>query len=114
MFLAYSFYNMYARLLLIILLHCRTTVYTEYNVLARAHGNTTFTSTVHYNHYRSAWYALSLLAIDFVQGFQCAECGTHPQTLIMDATGLSFRRELDFWKDNLMVDIPEGKVPKGR
>ena len=99
-----------------IILYYRTTIYTEYNVLARAHedaGNSTFTSTVHYNHFLSTWYAfLSLLDIDFTQGFQCATCGSHPKTLIMDATGLSFRKELDFWKDSLIVDVPEGRVPK--
>lgn len=96
----------------------RTTIFSEYRVLVKAHedaGNSTFSSTVHYNHFRCAWFAyLSLLDIDFIQGFQCIKCGGDPQMLIMDATGLSFRRELDFWKENLIVDVPKGRVPKGK
>ena len=76
-------------------------------------GNSSFSNTVHYNHFRSAWYAyLSLLDIDFGQGFQCTDCGPHPQSLIMDATGVSFRKELDFWKDNVLIDTPDVKVAK--
>ena len=66
----------------------RTTIHTEYNVLIKAH--------------------------DFSGGFQCAICGPHPQAIIMDATALSFRKDLDFWKEELLADIPDVKVPKGR
>lgn len=86
--------------------------------MVKAHedaGNPSFSSTVGYHHFRSAWYAfLSLLDIDFSEGFQCITCGNDPQVIVMDATGLSFRKELDFWKDNLLTNLPEGRVPKGK
>lgn len=96
----------------------RTTMYTEYCVLVKAHedaGNYTFSSTVQYKHFRSAWYAfLSLLEIDYTGGFQCTRCGPYPQTLVMDATGLSFRRELGFWNSNIVMDVSKDRIPKGR
>lgn len=96
----------------------RMTIYTGYTILVKAHedgGNPGFSSTVEYYHFRSAWYAfLSLIDINFSEGFQCTTCGNSPQVIIMDATGLSFRRELDFWKDNLLANLPEGRIPKGR
>ena len=101
-----------------IFLHYRTTIYTEYCILAKAHedaGNHTFSSTVQYKHFRSAWYAfLALLDIDYSRGFQCTKCGPYPQTLVMDATGLSFRRELGFWDSNNIMDVSKDRVPKGR
>lgn len=94
----------------------RTTIHTEYTVLVKAHedaGNSAVADTVHYNHFRSAWYAyLSLLDIDFDGGFQCAICGTHPQAIIMDATALAFRKDFDI--KEVLADIPDVKVPKGR
>lgn len=78
-------------------------------------GNSTFADTVHYKHFRAAWYAyLSLLDIDFSSGFQCTTCGPYPQTIIMDATSLSFRKDLDFWKKEMLTEISDIKVPKGR
>ena len=94
-------------------------MYTEYCVLIKAHedaGSSTFSSTVQYKHFRSAWYAfLALLKIDYTGGFQCTKCGPYPQTLVMDATGLSFRRELGFWNShNIIMDTPKDRIPKGR
>ena len=90
-------------------------MYTEYCVLVKAHedsGNYTFSSTVHF---RSAWYAfLALLDVDYTRGFQCTKCGPYPHTLVMDATGLSFRRELGFWNSHIIMDISKHRVPKGR
>ena len=88
-------------------------------MLVKAHddaGNHTFISTVPYKHFRSAWYAfLALLEIDYTGGFQCPRCGPHPHTLVMDATGLSFRRELGFWNSHdTMIDVSKDRVPKGR
>lgn len=98
--------------------HYRTTMYTEYSVLIKAHedaGSYSFESIIHYNHFRCSWYSfLELLEIDFTEGFQCAKCGSYPHTLIMDATGLAFRKELCFWKSKMVVDIPKDRVPKGR
>ena len=105
-------------LLYIALSYYSTTIYTEYCVLVKAHddaGNHTFSSTVQYKHFRSAWYAfLALLEIDYTGGFQCPRCGPHPHTLVMDATGLSFRRELGFWNSPIMMDVSKNRVPKGR
>ena len=97
----------------------RMAIYTGYKILAKAHekdsGNPSFSSTVEYYHFRSAWYAyMSLLDIDYSEGFKCITCGNDPQALVMDATGLSFRRELDFWKDNMLNTLPQKKVPKGK
>lgn len=93
-------------------------MYTGYTVLVKAHedgGNPSFSSTVEYHHFRIAWYAfLSLLDIDFSEGFHCNTYGDDPQRIVMDATSLSFRRELDYWKDNLLTNLPEGRVPKGK
>lgn len=95
-----------------------TTIYTEYCILVKAHedaGNHTFSSTVQYKHFRSAWYVfLALLDIDYSRGFQYTKCGPYPQTLVMDATGLSFRRELGFWGSNTIMDVSKDRVPKGR
>lgn len=93
-------------------------MYTEYCVLIKAHedaGSYNFESTVQYNHFRWAWYSfLALLEIDYKKGFQCNKCGSYPQTLIMDATGLSFRKELCFWNSKIAIDVPKNRVPKGR
>ena len=43
-----------------------------------------------------------------------SKCGPHPQTLIMDATGLSFQRQLDFWRDIDLTDTPDVKVAEGK
>lgn len=57
-----------------------------------------FKSTVLYCHFLSAWYAyMDLLDIDYTEGFQCSKCGPNPPMIIMDATALSFRKQLDFW-----------------
>ncbi len=95
-------------------------MHTEYCVLNKAHedvapSTTSFKKIVHYKYFRSAWYAfLNLLDINFLEGFQCATCGVCPQVVVMDATALSFRRELGFWNS----DVPSAKssiaVPKGR
>lgn len=78
-------------------------------------GNLSFSSMVHYKHFRWAWYSfLALLDVDYSTGFQCSRCGTYPQVLVMDATSLSFRRELGFWDSPVMVDTSNKRVHKGR
>ena len=78
-------------------------MYTDYCVLKELHnqlGNDL--SIFSYNHFRISWYTfLSLLDIDYDCGFKCTECGDHPTTLIMDATSLAFRKELDSWHNFL-------------
>ena len=92
-------------------------MYTEYCVLIKQHedaGEVSFKDTVHYDHFRRAWYAfLAHLDIDYSKGFQCKECGSNPHTIVMDATSLSFRRELGFFP-SLIVDTPKDRIPKGR
>lgn len=48
-----------------------------------------------YNKFKDSWYAfLSLLDIDLDEGFSCEICKDQPRMLIMDATSLSFRKEM--------------------
>ena len=62
-------------------------------------GNDAFSSMISYNHFRLAWYAfLKLLEIEYESEFKCHECGNQPEIVIMDATSLGFRKELDLWK----------------
>ena len=76
----------------------RATIFTEYSVLKElqvALGNVNFP----YNHYRAAWYSfVRLLKINCEEGFMCQKCGNAPQAVIMDATSLAFRKELDSWQ----------------
>ena len=58
-----------------------------------------------YNKFKDSWYAfLSLLDIDLDEGFSCEICKDHPRMLIMDATSLSFRKEMiQRWNDFLQA-----------
>ena len=48
-----------------------------------------------YNKFKDSWYAfLDLLDVDFASGFSCSLCKDKPRVLIMDATALSFRKEM--------------------
>ena len=48
-----------------------------------------------YNQLRYAWYSfLHLLDIDFSDGSCCPECGSTPETVVCDATTVSFRRKM--------------------
>ena len=82
--------------------HLRTTIYTQYSVLVKAINDTGFSgfsSHFTYHHYLSAWYSfLKLLDVDFTTGFICDECATEPDTIIMDATSLAFRKDFLVWK----------------
>ena len=83
----------------------RTTMFTEYTVLKKIQedsGSHLFSSLFTYNHFRFSWYSyLSLLDIDYRNGFKCTVCGDQPETVIMDATSLAFRREADSWHEAL-------------
>ena len=80
-------------------LFCRGTMYTEYTIIKMMHadaGSSTLPRLLKYNHFRMAWYSyLGLLNINYSEGFTCTHCGSAPEALIMDATTLSFRKELD-------------------
>ena len=79
-----------------------------------------FDKLVSYNHFRIAWYLfLELICADinFSDGFLCSHCGSYPSVLIMDATSLAFRRDLDFWSENLLTKSDKstiGIILKGR
>jgi hypothetical protein len=48
-----------------------------------------------YNQLRFAWYSyLELLDIDYSDGSCCPECGCNPETVVCDATTVSFRRKM--------------------
>ena len=83
----------------------RTTMFTEYTVLKKIQedsGSHFFSSLFTYNHFRFSWYNyLSLLDIDYGDGFKCTIWGDQPETVIMDATSLAFRREADSWHEAL-------------
>ena len=91
-------------------LFCRGTMYTEYTILKMMHadaGSSTLPRLLKYNHFRMAWYSyLGLLNINYSEGFTCTHCGSAPEALIMDATTLSFRKELDM--QNLF--LPQSKT----
>ena len=57
-------------------------------------GNDVFPTLVNYGNWRLAWYAfLSLLDINFKDGFTCEHCGCEPRTIVCDATNLGFQRK---------------------
>ena len=98
-------------------------MFTEHSVLTMMHedtGNPSFSKMVSYNHFRVAWYAfLELMSVDinFSDGFLCSHCGSYPSVIIMDATSLAFRRDLDFWGGAPLPEYDMSKkdtVPKGR
>lgn len=86
-------------------------MYTEYCVLSKAHedaGNKDF-KLFTYNHFRSSWYSfLNLLNIDMEKGFMCEQCGANPDLVLMDATSLAFRRNLESWQ-LLLHSTPHAK-----
>ena len=95
---------------------CRSTIYTQYSVLKELHlslGNVNFPSTITYNHFRLAWYCyMKKLDINYEDGFCCPKCGNQPQAVVMDATSLAFRKELDSWE--LVLKVPKSKERSGR
>lgn len=80
------------------LFYSRGTIFTEYSILKMLHqdAGSRLPDLLTYNHFRMAWYNyLSRLNIDYTEGFRCNDCGNSPVIVIMDATTLSFRKELD-------------------
>lgn len=86
-------------------------MYTEYSVLSKAHedaGNKDF-KLFTYNHFRSSWYSfLNILDIDMDEGFICEQCGAQSDIVLMDATSLAFRRDLQSWQV-LLQSTPQVK-----
>lgn len=47
-----------------------------------------------YKDFKDSWYGfLSLLEIDFAAGSVCGKCGTEPEHIVCDATGLSHQKK---------------------
>lgn len=119
----FRWYHCLMQLLIKLLMHldkllfCRTTMYTEFTVLQRIHSDMEeglVLNAFKYNHFRCAWYSfLSLLDISYSENFSCSICGNRPQTLIMDATSVSFRQALDSWRPLLGV-LPGRREKHGR
>ena len=92
-------------------------MYTEFTILQRVHCDMEeklILDAFKYNHFRCGWYSfLDLLDINYSEHFSCGICGNKPQTLIMDATSVSFRQALDSWRP-LLGAIPATREKHGR
>lgn len=92
----------------------RSTLYTEFQVLKEYmtdHGDRHFSQNLSYAKFKWAWYSfIELLDIAFDEGFFCPDCGDNPDSLIMDATSVSFRKELASW--SLLGPAGESRPPK--
>ena len=73
-------------------------MYTYYNIMCAFHedtGDDSFKNIFPYHLLRVSWYHyLSLLDIDYPEGFTCHKCSVSPRIVICDATSLAFRRQL--------------------
>jgi hypothetical protein len=57
-----------------------------------------FQQKMSYGHFRAAWYSfMSLLDIQYEEGFQCPHCGPAPSVVVGDATTLAYRQCYDSW-----------------
>ncbi|XP_053402535.1 uncharacterized protein LOC123544018 isoform X2 [Mercenaria mercenaria] len=86
-------------------LHGRRPMYTFYQTWCDIHldyGNSKIQEEFSYQKFRHAWHTfLSLLDIDYNEGFSCPDCGDDgPDTVICDGTSLSFQRRMWNWGDD--------------
>ena len=92
-------------------------MYTEYSALAKLHmdaGNV-IADVFKYNCFQHGWYAfLNLLDINYSEGFMCVECGCCPEVVVVDATSLSFRKELQSVFCTSTSKKQEGRTKIGR
>jgi hypothetical protein len=51
-----------------------------------------------------------ILDIDYMSTFQCPDCGPDPDTVVMDATPVAFRKELLSW-DGLFRNTADRSEP---
>ncbi len=64
-----------------------------------------------YNKFKDSWYSyLALLEIDLEKGFHCEICRDTPKIVIMDATSVSFRKEMVLTWDSFLQRTKTGKV----
>ena len=93
-------------------------MYTEYTILQKMHSDVEeqlMLNSFKYHHFRCAWYSfISLLDINYLDGFCCDHCGIHPSTVIMDGTALSFRRALDSWSPLGPLPSTHERLKQGR
>lgn len=97
----------------------RTTMHTEYTILNAIHCDAAEQSLhaagFQYHHFRMGWYSfITLLDIDFSEGFYCEQCGSSPNAVIMDGTAVSFRKALDSWSSLQLDSTTESKARPGR
>jgi hypothetical protein len=102
----------------IFILILRTTIFTEYSILRKTFvdcGYQDFSEKISYQDFKEAWYAfLDLLDIDYMSTFHCPDCGPDcgpdPDTVVMDATSVAFRKELLSW-DGLFRNTSDRSEP---
>ncbi|XP_065055209.1 uncharacterized protein LOC135683786 [Rhopilema esculentum] len=102
------------RRFMISFLHGRMPIYVFHTIYVREkrdEGLSCEISTFSYNKFKDAWYSyLELLDIDIDQGFGCEICKNAPDIVLMDATSLSFRKELTHWR-SFLVEVEQTKEP---
>lgn len=91
-------------------LHARCTLYAYYNIWnerMKDMGVTNFQNMLSYAQFRHSWYSfLALVNINYEHGFSCPHCKEFPDTVVCDATALSFRKTFVKWKSELTVNQP--------
>ncbi|XP_065064713.1 uncharacterized protein LOC135690945 [Rhopilema esculentum] len=94
--------------------HGRMPIYVFHTIYVREkrdEGLSCEISTFSYNKFKDAWYSyLELLDIDIDQGFGCEICKNASDIVLMDATSLSFRKELTHWR-SFLVEVEQTKEP---
>lgn len=92
----------------------RSTIFTEYQVLCQTLSDAGYVDIgekMTNQDFKCAWYAfLDLLDINYENSFQCPHCGPDPDTVVMDATSVAFRKELISWK-SLFTDEKHDSKP---
>ena len=86
------------KLLFFLLRGEKSSIFTEFEILKWMISDCgeVLHSLLNYNNFRMAWYSyLELLDIYYNEGFRCSHCRENPNIVIMDATSLAFRKELD-------------------
>ncbi len=93
-------------------------MFTEYTVLDKILGEMDEQPVNHffkYHHFKSACYSfINLLDVDLSNNFHCDVCGTSPNTMIMDATTISFRKTLASWRLPLAHQLSTATPKAGR
>lgn len=68
-------------------------------------GYPDFPDKMSYSDFKESWYAfLDLLDLNYCSSFSCPQCGPAPETVVIDATSVAFRKELLSWKNIFSTD----------